>query len=213
MNIFNLFKSRKILIGIIVVFLIIIIGTATLFYFRYQQQYHDKYFGEALTNCLQIKYGNAAIKVWYPNVFIDSSFPGGLRISRRNPVKLDDFIDEYIITVDPNMGWDWRIQPEYTPLGMDKYVEFIKEEYWGDPEIVKSKLNGYDAAFRKIFDTETNSTGYQYFIPMGNEDFNLSYQFSGLTDHEKQLAEKIIQTIKVIKTNEDLKIAKVESCK
>ena len=215
MNISNPFRNKKIVFIGVILLIALVVVEIIIFPGYQQKKYQEKYSGEALNNCLQIYDGNVMLQILYPNRFFNTSLQGALRISRENYSDPYNQDNKYIIAVDPNLGWNpWnqKVLPLYTPSSVDKYIEELKKDYPENSNIVKSKLNNYDVAFRHI--EVSGQVEDDYFIPIGDdaEGFNLTYKYNNLSLQEKVIVDEMLKTVTVKKTNDNRAMTKVERC-
>ncbi|PIS04711.1 MAG: hypothetical protein COT81_04985 [Candidatus Buchananbacteria bacterium CG10_big_fil_rev_8_21_14_0_10_42_9] len=153
---------------------------------------------EVKLNCIRLRSGNAAVEFTYPDNFLDVSSSSEIRIKRRDPDSPTRPADEqYILGIDPKRYRE-----------VDKIVAMAKIE--PGPAYRKSSLNEYAAAYFYLADDM--GVLEQYEVPFGNRNFYIFFEPTILDDQERYLVNKIIESIKFSKFDEDISESRVENC-
>lgn len=149
------------------------------------------YESEKSYNCLSLHAGNAVISLVYPSTFIDESYDDRIRIAGSGSDS------EYILGVDPI-----------------NYYQSVEEIVGNSllepgPKYEKINFNDYEAGF---YHSDQPSAMDQYVIPFADRSFYLFFQDYFLSDNEKVLAKKILDSITMTKGIEYTGSPYVENC-
>ncbi|MCX6718451.1 MAG: hypothetical protein NTY81_02510 [Candidatus Staskawiczbacteria bacterium] len=138
---------------------------------------------EKLSNCLQVKSGNAMFQVYYPNSFINTSTKNELSMK----IKMSD-------------------KNNFFSVGFS-YLDPLEPD-WSD-----TTFNGYNASINHLNGSGDYKSVDFYDIPMGNRIVRFAYyNFLYFSSAQETLIKRMLDSIKITQTNEDIKTAQVESC-
>lgn len=180
-----------------VILLLVIVAVGLFIFF---QKYSSK-FNENLSGCKKLKTGNINLEIRYPEMFITKVFninpdmhTGSFDLYKKGE-------DEIVLSVDLSTFYESLesiLENSLTGLG---------------PRYEKSIFNGNEAAFYK-FDSGLEKVGvwYYYKIPFGNRVILIGYHPSILIERERDLAEKMLQSITLTEVDENIAGARVEEC-
>jgi hypothetical protein len=149
-----------------------------------------------LPNCLLLEDSNARLEVHYPDQFIGGG-SGDIRIQERDPVDPNqpaqgDFI--FGVTVGVYEPLSWLINPHSQ-----------------GPKYSSSTFNGRAAAFY-LLPPAGGNIWYDYVIPVGEDVFEVDYRFSQLTPDEQDLVRKMVNSVSITQTTEEVQPTRVTQC-
>ena len=182
--------SNKRLLFIVVLALIVV----AIFGFIFLRQHEKKPTTDSsdeLSDCLKLKTGNVFLKVDYPNSFTNAEYPGIIRLHKIGE-------NAFVLAVD---------------ISYYRSIDQILEEALLEPgpKYERVVFNGYDAGYYKHL-TDSGDIIVFYSVPYGHNEFTITYQPTLLSNKEQVLAQKMLDSITFIETDENVKISRVENC-
>jgi len=182
----TLILSASVVVIACVVAVVILYRSGTIPWFR----------GE-LPNCLRLEYGNARLEVHYPDQFIGGGSAEEIGIRGRDPLdpnqpaKGDSIFGVIVGTYEP---MSWLLSPKRQ-----------------GPELSSSTFNGRAAALY-VLPPAGGNVWYDYSVPVGDDLFDVTYRFSQLSPQEQRLVQKMVDSVSITQTTEEVHPARVTQC-
>jgi hypothetical protein len=148
-----------------------------------------------LPNCIVLRSRNIRAEVHYPDAFKDVSYPTAPRVKRKGSSGLAE--GAYILAIDAE--------------GFSESLRDIIGVSPG-PLYATSTFNGYPAGFATQFDAGIG-TDKIYKFPVGNDTLMISYSSDQLSPDLKVVADKMLRSVTITQTSENIKQTAVEACR
>lgn len=181
---------------ILILFLVIIIVGILINLFIYLKDYRG-YFRGDLLNCIEFRTSNISVKANYPEKFKNSSYLNSVRLEWERNLELENNKEFSSLSISDEYYQDLEDIIEYSLIEQG-------------PKYKKTNFNGHEAAYDEWEDD--NSWSIFYKIPVSDRVIFVSYYSSKILENEKELAYKILDSIKIEKNQEKILDSIITEC-